>query len=134
MTWARASKSDYAALESLGNEGWSWEGWLPYFLKSERMHPSGADAGEALLDLASFDVREGIHSMEGAVRLGFVPWLGETHRPFFRSLERLGVPSNPASVCLSLTSLPPSHILLSSCRLSSFVSPSLSLFGVRANN
>lgn len=99
MTWARASKADYAALVELGNKGWSWEDWLPYFLKSESMPEAYVKGSrEEKEDLAAYDANEGAHSSEGRVKLGYVPWFGDTHRPFFRALEGLGVPSNPSSV------------------------------------
>ncbi|KZT35279.1 alcohol oxidase [Sistotremastrum suecicum HHB10207 ss-3] len=98
MTWARASKADYAALVELGNKGWSWEDWLPYFLRSESMPEAYVKGSrEEKEDLAAYDANEGVHSSEGRVKLGYVPWFGDTHRPFFRALEGLGVPSNPSS-------------------------------------
>lgn len=96
---------------------------MPYFLKSESM-PNPYDVGsrEEKEDLAVYDGSKGIHSSEGRVKLGYVPWFGDTHRPFFRALEGLGVPSNPSSVSASpcatlffvlsfLHSSPPSPLL-----------------------
>lgn len=33
MTFDRASTADYDAWEALGNDGWGWDGLLPYFKK-----------------------------------------------------------------------------------------------------
>lgn len=36
MFFDRGAKEDYDAWEELGNEGWGWEGLLPYFKKVRR--------------------------------------------------------------------------------------------------
>jgi choline dehydrogenase-like flavoprotein len=33
MVFDRGSKSDYDSWAALGNEGWDWDGLLPYFKK-----------------------------------------------------------------------------------------------------
>ncbi|KAI5922017.1 hypothetical protein F4810DRAFT_721762 [Camillea tinctor] len=35
MNWLRGTKVDYDDWQSLGNEGWGWDGLLPFFKKSE---------------------------------------------------------------------------------------------------
>jgi len=97
MTWARASKQDYDALAELGNPGWAWKDLYPYMLKSETIHAS-LDPG-ANENLATFDPQN--HNSTGPVHLSFVPWLGATHQPFFKSLNNLGVKDNADSVCHS---------------------------------
>ena len=42
----RGSKADYDAWEALGNEGWGWDGLLPYFQKSTNFTPPLADLAE----------------------------------------------------------------------------------------
>lgn len=39
MAADRGSKADYDAWEALGNEGWGWDGLLPYFRKSTNFTP-----------------------------------------------------------------------------------------------
>lgn len=94
MTWARGSKQDYDAMVELGNPGWGWDDWFPYMLKSETIHLSSDS--DAKSNLATFDPQN--HSTDGPIHLSFVPWLGATHRPFFQSLNSLGVSDNPDSV------------------------------------
>ena len=43
MFFDRASAADYNAWEQLGNEGWGWEGMLPYFIKSTNFTPPTAE-------------------------------------------------------------------------------------------
>jgi choline dehydrogenase-like flavoprotein len=37
MVFDRGSKSDYDGWETLGNEGWNWEGLLPYFKRASNV-------------------------------------------------------------------------------------------------
>ena len=43
----RGSKADYDAWETLGNEGWGWDGLIPYFRKSTNFTPPLPDLVEA---------------------------------------------------------------------------------------
>lgn len=39
MIWDRSSKAEFDLLPALGNEGWGWDGLLPYMKKPERFTP-----------------------------------------------------------------------------------------------
>jgi len=39
MSYDRGTKADYDSWEAMGNEGWGWDGMLPYFMKAETFHP-----------------------------------------------------------------------------------------------
>lgn len=43
MFFDRGAKEDYDAWEELGNEGWGWEGLLPYFKKAVNFTPPSAE-------------------------------------------------------------------------------------------
>lgn len=44
MVYDRGSPADYDAWEALGNEGWGWDGVLPYFKKGTVTREPEADA------------------------------------------------------------------------------------------
>ncbi|KAG8945692.1 hypothetical protein FRC03_001668 [Tulasnella sp. 419] len=92
MTWGRASKDEYDYIANLGNGiDWSWDNLLPYFKRSETViePPSREWATE---HGATFD--KTYHGNSGPLKRGFVPWLGESHVPFFKAMNNLGVPTN----------------------------------------
>jgi choline dehydrogenase-like flavoprotein len=119
MTWARPCKGDLDALEELWEEEdarisssgrivskverWDWDSWLPYYLKSETLHPPSTTASppeHPKLDLKLYDPRFHPDTRNGGpMQLSYVPWVGVTHRPFFKTLEStLGMKPNPDNV------------------------------------
>jgi len=44
MAFLRPSRADYDAWEELGNQGWGWDGLLPYFKKSSTFLPPSPEA------------------------------------------------------------------------------------------
>lgn len=44
MSYYRGSEADYDGWEALGNPGWGWDGFYPYFLKSTRFIPPTPEA------------------------------------------------------------------------------------------
>ncbi|KAG8686284.1 hypothetical protein FRC08_012646 [Ceratobasidium sp. 394] len=92
MTWFRGTREDYDALQELGNPGWGWKDWIPYFRKSETLHPPHNDTWAAE-NAATFE--PDLSGTKGPLQRSFVPWLGDTHIPFLKSLERLGLRANP---------------------------------------
>ncbi|KAG9103328.1 hypothetical protein FRC06_011384 [Ceratobasidium sp. 370] len=91
MTWFRGTREDYDALQELGNPGWGWRDWIPYFRKSETLHPPHNDTW-ALENAATFE--PDLSGTKGPLQRSFVPWLGDTHIPFLKSLEKLGLRAN----------------------------------------
>ncbi|KAG8861966.1 hypothetical protein FRB96_002409 [Tulasnella sp. 330] len=92
MTWARASKDEYDGIAKLNNTtDWSWDDLLPYFKSCETIVPPTSDTW-AQENHATFD--PAFHGQSGPLRRGFVPWLGESHVPFFKAMNNLGVPTN----------------------------------------
>ncbi|KAG9048691.1 hypothetical protein FS837_012234 [Tulasnella sp. UAMH 9824] len=96
MTWGRASKEEYDEIsETLGNgKDWRWDDLLPHFKASETVIAPDSKA-RAQEHGATFD--PAYHGSSGPLRRGFVPWLGDSHVPFFKALNNLGVPTNPDS-------------------------------------
>ncbi|PPJ61281.1 hypothetical protein CBER1_09321 [Cercospora berteroae] len=47
MVYDRGSAADYDAWEALGNEGWGWQGLLPYFKKGTTFQPPSAAVAES---------------------------------------------------------------------------------------
>ncbi|CAE7205845.1 unnamed protein product [Rhizoctonia solani] len=92
MTWFRGVREDYDALVELGNPGWGWSDWIPYFRKSETAHPppDGEWAGEN-----AATVEPELSGTTGPLQRSFAQWLGDTHIPFLKSLEAIGVKPNP---------------------------------------
>ncbi|CAE6487067.1 unnamed protein product [Rhizoctonia solani] len=92
MTWFRGVREDYDALVELGNPGWGWDDWVPYFSKSETVHPPH-DEEWAHENAATIEPE--LSGTTGPLQRSFAPWLGDTHVPFLKSLERIGVKPNP---------------------------------------
>ncbi|KAG9126296.1 hypothetical protein FRC07_004034 [Ceratobasidium sp. 392] len=91
MTWFRGVREDYDILQELGNPGWGWNDWMPYFCKSETLHPPRSDTW-ALENAATFE--PDISGTNGPLQRSFVSWLGDTHIPFLQSLGKLGLRAN----------------------------------------
>lgn len=81
---------------TLGNgKDWTWDDLLPHFKASETIIAPESQSW-AKEHGATFD--PSFHGSSGPLKRGFVPWLGESHVPFFKALNNLGVPTNPDSV------------------------------------
>lgn len=91
MTYIRAEKEQIDQWESLGNDGWNWDGLFPYYLKHERFQRPGEElVGKG----ASFEERD--HGFEGNVAVGWSQYL--TGQGFFdvvrEASEKLGIAWN----------------------------------------
>ncbi|KAG8758757.1 hypothetical protein FRC11_003125, partial [Ceratobasidium sp. 423] len=92
MTWFRGVREDYDALIELGNPGWGWDDWVPYFCKSETVHPPPNE--EWAIENAA-TIEPGLSGTAGPLQRSFAQWLGDTHIPFLKSFERIGIKPNP---------------------------------------
>lgn len=85
--WNRASKSDIDDWGELGNEGWSWENLLPYFLKTEDfIFPPEKEAH----DLNISYINPQLHGTNGPIKVSYPTEYGTFQAawtPTFHSLE-----------------------------------------------
>jgi choline dehydrogenase-like flavoprotein len=92
MHFGRASTQEYNAFEKLGSGGWNWNELLKYFKKSEKL---GATPELAEKFDLKFDPE--MHGTTGPLDKTLPREVVDTHFPFIKALEKLGVPSNPES-------------------------------------
>ncbi|KAF5354445.1 hypothetical protein D9757_014950 [Collybiopsis confluens] len=82
MIWQRGSKQDYDAWRQLGiGNGWDWDGLLPYFLKTEAVHPGPGSAG----------VSGKFHGQSGPLPIHYDNFDTPLEGPYAQALESLGV-------------------------------------------
>ncbi|GAA5910301.1 hypothetical protein JCM6882_003244 [Rhodosporidiobolus microsporus] len=89
--WTRPPKCDVNAWAELGNEGWDWEGLLPYYKRAETFHPP--------MPARNLDPRTAhdpifaprAHGHEGPVEVSYAPYLGEELEGFFDALREGGL-------------------------------------------
>ncbi|KAL8833616.1 MAG: hypothetical protein Q9170_004164 [Blastenia crenularia] len=90
MTWNRACREDYDVWEELGCEGWGWDGLLPYFKKSEHLHPSSTKH-----QLANHSYHDPLsHGTTGPIHTAYSTQYGASHQYWHDTLEKLGVETN----------------------------------------
>ena len=88
MFWTHASQADINDWGELGNEGWSWNSLLPYFVKSEKYD---APSPQTAKDLGTSFIDPSVHGEQGPV----VDAFPETHKAFqeawWRTYQTLGL-------------------------------------------
>lgn len=94
LFWTHASQADINDWGRLGNEGWSWDSLLPYFLKSETYVSPATQTAQALETELKFD--PSVHGEHGPVIDSFPEFYGPVQeawpRKFFHrllSIDRL---------------------------------------------
>ncbi|KAI7334231.1 alcohol oxidase [Hortaea werneckii] len=90
MLWNRGGVGDYDAWVQLGNEGWSWEDLLPYFIKSETFTPV---TSEELALQFSIEADMDVHGFDGPVQVSFPHYMWNSSAVLFGALNELGVPT-----------------------------------------
>ncbi|KAL8863141.1 MAG: hypothetical protein Q9178_000516 [Gyalolechia marmorata] len=90
MTWNRACREDYDAWEELGNQGWGWDGLLPFFKKSETLHKSTEE--HQLIHQSHFD--SNFHGAAGPVQTSYSTQYGASHQHWHETLQKVGVNIN----------------------------------------
>ncbi|MCJ1429295.1 hypothetical protein MMC29_007208 [Sticta canariensis] len=90
MCWNRGGKDDYDAWEALGNPGWSWEGLLPYFRKSETYTPVYS---EEIARQYSINYDPAAHGTSGPVQVSYPKYFYPQSINLFDGLNYLGVPT-----------------------------------------
>lgn len=74
MVFDRGSKADFDRWESLGNDGWGWDGLLPYFKKSEVF----TGPNERVLSEYSIETDASAHGEDGNIQVSYSPWFWPT--------------------------------------------------------
>ncbi|RPB16228.1 GMC oxidoreductase [Morchella conica CCBAS932] len=87
MLFHRGSPADYDLWEALGNEGWGWEGLLPYFIKSETFTPPS----DELVSEFGITYDESVHGFNGSVHASYPPFIYNQTKNFIKAMNQLGV-------------------------------------------
>ncbi|KAH0609713.1 uncharacterized protein H6S33_012259 [Morchella sextelata] len=87
MLFHRGSPADYDLWEALGNEGWGWEGLLPYFIKSETFTPPS----DELVSEFGITYDESVHGYNGLVHASYPPFIYNQTKNFIQAMNQLGV-------------------------------------------
>ena len=69
MVYTRGSAEDYNSWEALGNEGWNWESFFPYFRKSTKMTPPP----EEYVEKTGLEWTPEVYG-QGPLEVGFASW------------------------------------------------------------
>ncbi|KAH6709669.1 hypothetical protein BKA61DRAFT_614774 [Leptodontidium sp. MPI-SDFR-AT-0119] len=87
MVFHRGSKSDYDRWQELGNPGWSFDGLLPYFKKSETFTPPDPD-------LADWKIKynPASHGFKGFVQSSFPRFVWPSTKNYIKSMLELNIP------------------------------------------
>ncbi|KAH9216733.1 hypothetical protein DL95DRAFT_495695 [Leptodontidium sp. 2 PMI_412] len=88
MLFDRGSKSDYDSWAALGNEGWDWNGLLPYFNKNERFTPPSEEI------LAEYDIAwdPAAHGTSGYMHSTYSTFFWPTTKNIVAATQELGIP------------------------------------------
>ncbi|KAH7120394.1 hypothetical protein B0J13DRAFT_163389 [Dactylonectria estremocensis] len=94
MAWNRASRDDYDAWEALGNSGWGWDDFLPFFKKSETFHPPSPSVQQ------QYDVTHDADSFgrSGPIQISYPTDYSPSHSLWHKTLNAVGVETNSSHV------------------------------------
>ncbi|PTD07724.1 Dehydrogenase patE [Fusarium culmorum] len=85
-------RDDYDAWEALGNEGWGWDGLLPFFKRSETFHPpSQKTQNEHQISHDADTLGD-----SGPISISYPTDYSSSHSLWHRTLNGLGVQTNTA--------------------------------------
>ncbi|KAI0071186.1 GMC oxidoreductase [Panus rudis PR-1116 ss-1] len=90
LVWVKPQEDEINMLESLGNPGWNWENFHKYSKKTERVYPQ-APPQRAFQGL--YDPETVGH--DGPLPITFSPTASGGEAPLQKSLNKLGLPTNP---------------------------------------
>jgi len=90
MLWSRGGQGDYDDWVALGNDGWSWDDLLPYFIKSETFTP--LDSPE-LAEQFSIEDYSPVHGYVGPVNVSYPAYFWNQSAALFGALNELGMPT-----------------------------------------
>ncbi|GAA5846204.1 hypothetical protein JCM5353_007042 [Sporobolomyces roseus] len=89
LVYTRPDAADLDEWETFGNEGWNWNGLLPYFKKAEKFHPPQVTLGNETVDVA---YNSSVHGIFGPIDTSYPPYLAPSFSGFFNALTNLSIP------------------------------------------
>ncbi|KAK7449192.1 hypothetical protein VKT23_013338 [Stygiomarasmius scandens] len=96
--WQRSAKKEYDAWGNVfGNgDGWTWDGLLPYFARSEQWTapPSGEDALVPSGSTTHHASIASVHGKNGPINISYNTHLSDLDRPLTEAMVNLGFPLN----------------------------------------
>ncbi|KAF2466181.1 putative choline dehydrogenase [Lindgomyces ingoldianus] len=90
MTWTRGNREDYDAWEELGNEGWGWDGMLPFFKRTETLHQSSPKHQSQ--HQSHFNTE--FHGTDGPISSIYSKDFSAPHQHWHATLNNLGLETN----------------------------------------
>ncbi|KAI8314295.1 hypothetical protein K4K61_005320 [Colletotrichum sp. SAR11_59] len=88
MCWTRGAAADFDAWEELGNDGWGWDGLLPYFKKVERYT---ANVGQGIRDEFNIKPNMSFHGTDGPINVAYPEHIYNTSSSVLQGLAEVGI-------------------------------------------
>ncbi|KAH0437369.1 hypothetical protein CcaCcLH18_03931 [Colletotrichum camelliae] len=88
MCWTRGAAADFDAWEELGNDGWGWEGLLPYFKKVEKYT---TNVGQGVRDEFNINPNMSFHGTNGPINVAYPEHIYNTSSNVLQGLAEVGI-------------------------------------------
>ncbi|KAI8244825.1 Dehydrogenase xptC [Colletotrichum sp. SAR 10_96] len=88
MCWTRGAAADFDAWEELGNDGWGWDGLLPYFKKVEKY---SNNVGQGIRDEFNIKPNMSFHGTNGPINVAYPEHIYNTSSSVLQGLAEVGI-------------------------------------------
>ncbi|KAI8179581.1 Dehydrogenase xptC [Colletotrichum sp. SAR 10_75] len=88
MCWTRGAAADFDAWEELGNDGWGWDGLLPYFKKVEMYT---ANVGQGIREEFNIKPNMSFHGTDGPINVAYPEHIYNTSSSVLQGLAEVGI-------------------------------------------
>ncbi|KAI8317246.1 hypothetical protein K4K59_010003 [Colletotrichum sp. SAR11_240] len=88
MCWTRGAAADFDAWEELGNDGWGWDGLLPYFKKVEKYT---TNVGQGIRDEFNIKPNMSLHGTDGPINVAYPEHIYNTSSSVLQGLAEVGI-------------------------------------------
>ncbi|KAI8293352.1 Dehydrogenase xptC [Colletotrichum sp. SAR 10_98] len=88
MCWTRGAAADFDAWEELGNDGWGWDGLLPYFKKVEKY---SNNVGQGIRDEFNIKPNMSFHGTNGLINVAYPEHIYNTSSSVLQGLAEVGI-------------------------------------------
>ncbi|KAI1504046.1 hypothetical protein F5X99DRAFT_68356 [Biscogniauxia marginata] len=88
MNWLRGTRVDYDDWESLGNDGWGWDGLLPFFIKSENF--TAPDPEYAARANITWD--DSVRGHDGPLQYSYSNYFYPASENWWNAAQSIGIP------------------------------------------